>query len=236
MLIAIVDDDSSMQSLLQATLEHAGYQVRLFPDAQSFLSAGSCPDLGMLVVDWQLPDMQGPELVRLARQHYGPQLPILFATQRQHEQDVVQALQAGADDFMSKPLQLPVFMARVQALARRAYPADVAHPSQFGPYRFDPDGRHVDFGAQRVALKGREYAIAQHLFRHEGQLVTRQQLHQLFWPATPHMETRSLDTHISQLRSKLQLGQVQGPGQAPQSPSRFVLQVVYGTGYRLERQ
>lgn len=231
MLIAIVDDDSSMQCLLQAALEHAGHRVQLFPDAQSFLVPSCCPDLGMLVVDWQLPDMQGPELVRLARQRYGPQLPILFATQRQQEHDVVQALEAGADDFMSKPLQLPVFMARVQALVRRAYPADHAHPPQFGPYRFDPDGRHVEFGTQRVALKGREYAIAQHLFSHEGQLVTRQQLHQLFWPGMPQVETRSLDTHISQLRSKLQLGQ----SHDLQHPSRFALQGVYGTGYRLER-
>lgn len=231
MLIAIVDDDSSMQCLLQATLEHAGHQVQPFPDAQSFLATGSWPELGMLVVDWQLPDMQGPDLVRLARQRHGPLLPILFATQRQQERDVVQALEAGADDFMSKPLQLPIFMARVQALARRAYPQDKATPTQFGPYRFDPDGRHVEFGAHRVALKGREYAIAQHLFRHEGQLVTRQQLHQLFWPGAAPAETRSLDTHISQLRSKLQLG----PNHASQPHGRFVLQGIYGTGYRLER-
>ena len=126
MLIAIVDDDSSMQCLLQAALEHAGHQVRLFPDAHSFLDPGCNPDLGMLVVDWLLPDMQGPELVRAARQHYGAQLPILFATQRQQERDLVQALEAGADDFMSKPLQLPVFMARVQALLRRSYRANSA--------------------------------------------------------------------------------------------------------------
>lgn len=231
MLIAIVDDDSSMQCLLQAALEHAGHQVRLFPDAHSFLAPGCNPDLGMLVVDWLLPDMQGPELVRAARQHYGAQLPILFATQRQQERDLVQALEAGADDFMSKPLQLPVFMARVQALLRRSYRPGRPHTPQFGPYRFDPDGRHVEFGAQRVALKGREYAIAQHLFSHSGQLVTRQQLHQLFWQGKPAMETRSLDTHISQLRSKLQLGL----SHDLQHPCRFALQMVYGTGYRLER-
>ena len=67
MLIAIVDDDSSMQCLLQAAQEHAGHQVRLFPDAHSFLDPGCNPDLGMLVVDWLLPDMQGPELVRADR-------------------------------------------------------------------------------------------------------------------------------------------------------------------------
>lgn len=230
MLIAVVDDDTSAQCVLQAALVHAGYKVQIFSDGLSFLNRGFQADLGLLVVDWQLPDMQGPAVVQAARQLYGAALPILFATQRQQEQDVVHALQAGADDFMSKPLQLPIFMARVQALIRRSSTVSPKQTVQFGPYVFEPDGHHVRLAAQCVALTEREYRIALYLFQHEGLLIPRQELLRLFWPRSNTSNTASLDTHIFRIRSKLQLGSTCEAGAA----HNICLVTIYNTGYRLQ--
>lgn len=230
MLISVIDDDTSAQCLLQAALEHAGHQVQPFSDGLSFLSRGCQTDVGMLIVDWQLPGMQGPDVVQAARQLYGAALPILFATQRHQEQDVVQALQAGADDFMSKPLRLPIFMARVQALIRRACPVTAQPALQFGPYQFDPDGRHVRWAGQCIALPPREYAIALHLFQHPGQLITRQHLLALFWPRHTASSMASLDTHMFRIRTKLQLSScAEQPSAHPVS-----LTTIYRAGYRLQ--
>jgi len=230
MRIAIVDDDPSAQQLLQATLEHLGHQTIVYADGHSFLQALGTHPLDMLVVDWLLPDVPGPEVVRATRAHCGMQLPILFATQRHLERDVVEALQAGADDFMSKPLRVPELMARVHALLRRAYPSDAQAVHDFPPYHFDSNGRQVHFHRLSVELKEREYALALHLFRNEGRLLGRRHLHQLFWSGMP-LDSRSLDTHISRLRTKLQLGHRQDTG----APPTHLLQSVYGMGYRLER-
>lgn len=231
MLIAIVDDDPTVQQLLQATLEQLGHQTCSYMDGSSFLQTLGQHPLDMLIVDWQLPDMSGPEVVRATRMHCGMQLPILFATQRHQEQDVVEALQAGADDFMSKPLRLPELMARVHALQRRSLLCEAEAPRHFGPYHFDVDGRQVHFGAHSVALKAREYALALYLFRHEGRLLSRNHLQQLFWHGVALNDSRSLDPHISRLRSQLLLGHPHG---TPGMPAYGLLSV-YGSGYRLER-
>jgi len=136
----------------------------------------------------------------------------------------VAGLSAGADDFMVKPISVVELEARVHALLRRAYPAQHDVEVQFGPYHFFPQARTLQVNGEPVELKHREYELALFLFQNLGRLLSREHLREAVWGRGPEEPSRSLDTHISRLRTKLSLRPSNG----------FLLSAVYGLGYRLE--
>ena len=179
----------------------------------------------LLIVDWELPDISGPEVVRWARQQLGAPLPILFITHRQEERDIVQGLECGADDFMAKPVGRNELNARVSSLLRRAYPHYGGDKAlEFGPYRFLPDTRGLEINGLPVELRHREYELALYLFQNQGRLLTREHLCETIWGQVPDMNSRTLDTHISRVRSQLDLRPANG----------YLITSVYGMGYRFE--
>jgi DNA-binding response OmpR family regulator len=180
----------------------------------------------LLILDWELPDTSGPEVATWTRQELGPDLPILIVTLRSEETDIVHGLHSGADDFMSKPLRVAEFKARVAALLRRAYPASTEEVQQFGPYRLDRTTLTVYFGQEAIALTHREFSLALLLFQNPGRLMSRDYLREAIWGQNAEVLSRTLDTHISRLRQQLQLR----PG------AQYAITAVYGLGYRLDSQ
>lgn len=187
MRIAALDDDPILLELIKATTEHHGHICHTYPTGAQLLRDIRHETFDLLIVDWHLPDMDGPEVVTAVRQMTGRQLPILFVTRRREEQDVIEALSCGADDFMTKPLRMGELVARATALLRRAYPQAMGNNLAFGPYRFDPDKRSLLLNEVEVDLKNREYELALFMFRNAGRLLSRAHLREVVWakPARP---------------------------------------------------
>jgi DNA-binding response OmpR family regulator len=224
MRIAALDDDALQLDLFKQALQAMGHECHTYLTGNSLLNALGSEAFDLLIVDWHLPDTTGPEVVRWVREHIGQELPILFVTHRQEERDIVEGLGSGADDFMVKPVRIGELSARVAALLRRAYPPQGDEVLEFGPYRFLPDSRSIEFNGQPIELKNREYELALFLFQNMGRLLTRDHLKEILWGHVPDVMSRSLDTHISRLRNQLDLR----PGNG------FIIIAVYGVGYRFE--
>ena len=114
MRIAVLDDDPAQLAMIERVAQDMGHSCALFSEGQALMLALRRDTFDLLVVDWELPDTSGPEVVRWVRQHLESQLPILFITHRSEERDVVEGLQSGADDFMIKPLRVAELQARIR--------------------------------------------------------------------------------------------------------------------------
>lgn len=228
MRIAVLDDDPIFLNLVEATIHQMGHASILFESGEDLLRAMRRESFDLLIVDWQLPGLSGIDVVRALREAGDNKVPILFATQRHEEKDIVSAFNAGADDFMVKPLRVQELIARVTALMRRAYPDVSTMRLDFEPYRLDPVARTVHLLNQPIELKHREYELAEFLFQNCGRLLSRNHLTEAVWGSVTPTPSRTLDTHASRLRTKLQLGQFHGCGQI------YQLSAIYGLGYRME--
>ena len=224
MRIAVLDDDRLLLEMMERVIQEMGNTCQLYETGQACLQDLRRETFDMLIVDWELPDTSGPEVIRWARQHLDASLPILFITHRSAECDIVEGLQCGADDFMTKPVRVAELKARMHALLRRAYPECTDDVQTFGPYTFTRSSLSVTFGGKEVVLTYREFALALLLFQNAGRLMSRDHLREAVWGQNSEVLSRTLDTHVSRLRQVLQLR----PG------NRYSIAAVYGLGYRLD--
>ena len=226
MKIAILDDDPVQLEFVSDVVQDAGYRATLFSRGQALISALRKDTFDMLIVDWNLPDRSGLEVLAWARTNLKPAPPMLLVTSRAEDEDVVAGLDAGADDDLPKPLSKPVLAARINALIRRAY----AQPTTPGVEVYDGLSFHESAGSvtrdgQPVALTAKEYALALLLFRNLHRALSRTYILETVWGNEPDLNSRSLDMHISRIRNKLELRPERG----------FRLTPIYSYGYRLER-
>lgn len=224
MRVAVLDDDQAQLDLGRQALEGMGHDFHGFADGRTLLRALRRETFDLLILDWELPDISGIEVMRWARKNLEEAMPILFVTNRSAESDVVEGLSAGADDFMVKPIRVGELTARVSALLRRAYPQKGSSEFVIDCYRFDPARAQISVGEQVIALKQKEFDLAVFLFQNIGRLLSRKHLLEAVWGIDAEVSSRSLDTHVSRLRSKL--------GLVPENGYR--LAAVYSVGYRLE--
>lgn len=228
MRIAILDDEDEQLELVKHTLEAVGHHCLTYPSGGSLLRDVRQETFDLLVLDWQLPDISGPDVVRWIRSSIDEQIPILFLTNRREERDIVEGLSSGADDFMIKPTRPAELVARVQALLRRSYAEPLSGEQTWGPYVFRPVGRSVEYNGAPVNMTQKEFDIALFLFRNMGRLLSRRYMLENLWivnnPSGTELMSRSLDTHISRIRNLLNLRPENG----------YRLYAVYGQGYRLE--
>jgi DNA-binding response OmpR family regulator len=224
MRIAIVDDDLSQHELITQSLDGLGHTVHCFANGANFLRDLSRESFDLLVLDWQLPDTEGPLLLKKMREHQ--RMPVLFVTSRASEEDIVTALSAGADDYMVKPLRKHELVARVQALLRRAYPAaNQGKLVSFEGYTFDTVATTVKTSADEIVLTQKEFDLALIFFRNLGKPLSRAHIMESVWGRDDDVPTRTMDTHVSRVRSRLNLRPEQG----------YRLSPVYSYGYRLDR-
>lgn len=226
MRIAILDDDATQVELIASVLEQAGYRTAAFGRAAALTAELTRETYDLLIVDWHLPDSPGVDLIRWVRAAIDPPPPMLLVTSRTDDQGVVEGLEAGADDYLAKPISPMVLIARVVALLRRAYPrpADEAVETWAG-YRFALTHGKVSFREQEVTLTAKEFSLALVLFRNLGRALSRTYLQEAVWGRDAGLNSRSLDMHVSRVRAKLDLRPENGLRLAP----------VYSYGYRLER-
>jgi DNA-binding response OmpR family regulator len=179
----------------------------------------------MLVVNWQVTDRSGEDIVQWVRQHLAPELPVLFLTGGTHEDDIIAARNAGADDYIVKPVRRGELMTRVRALLRRAYPDRGTEVHiRIGKYVFEAESGRLWKAGQMVDVTRKEFELALLFFRNLGRPLSRAYILEMVWSPEADVPSRTLDTHVSRVRNKLDL--------RPENGYRLV--PVYSFGYRLE--
>ncbi len=222
MRIAVLEDDPDHAAVVIQALERAGHTHAVYSTGARFIQAMVRETFDVLVLDWMMPDMTGLEVLDWLRQLEN-HTPVIFVTSRDAEEDIVQALAHGADDYLVKPPRAGELLARLQALKRRADGAGGSGPLVVGPYEFDPAQSAIRLNGEILEVTQRQFELALVLFRNTGRLLSRQYLLEAVWGLNDMVQTRTLDIHISQLRNILQL-----------SDNGWRINSVYAHGYRIE--
>jgi len=223
--ILIVEDEPAIAELVAINLRHTGHEVTLAADAEQALGAidAVLPDL--VVLDWMLPGQSGLALARRWRADPRTrELPIIMLTARDQEPDKVAGLDAGADDYLTKPFSTNELMARVRALLRRRAPQALAEAVEIGPLRLDPATRRVTCGERELKMGPTEFRLLHFLITHPERVHNRAQLLDRVWGDHVFIEERTVDVHVKRLREAL----------APGGCAAMV-ETVRGVGYRLTR-
>ncbi|HJS39464.1 MAG TPA: phosphate regulon transcriptional regulator PhoB [Burkholderiales bacterium] len=221
--ILLVEDEPAIQELIAVNLEHAGHHVIRTGDAEGALGIvrNALPDL--LLIDWMLPGMSGVALARQMRQQERTRaIPIILLTARSTEADKVAGLEAGADDYVTKPFSPRELLARIKAVLRRRAPQMTDDPVELGGLRLEPETHRV-FGAKRALELGpTEFRLLHFLLTHAERVHSRTQLLDHVWGDHVFVEERTVDVHIRRLRKALE----------PSGHDRLI-ETVRGSGYRL---
>jgi DNA-binding response OmpR family regulator len=224
MRIALLEDEQEQAQHIQAMLSELGHQCDHFPTGQAFLSAVLHRSYDLLILDWQIPDTTGIEVLEHVRAQLNWQIPVVFLTQRDSEADIVRALDAGADDYLSKPAREAELVARINALARRTNPDSEKEVLSYGPFRINTQQRTIQLHGETLTLTDKDFDLTLFLFQNQGRLLTRDMLLERVWGLVSDINTRTVDTHMSRLRRRLGLNPENG----------FRIKTIYQRGYRLE--
>jgi len=218
--VLLAEDDTSISEPLSRALRREGYEVDVTADGPATLDKALGEGVDLILLDIGLPELDGLEVCRRVRAS-GYAVPVLILTARADEVDTVVGLDAGADDYVTKPFRLAELLARVRALLRRG----TAEGSAAHGVRIDPDARRAWRGDTELDLTTKEFDLLWILLRDAGKVVTREQIMREVWDAKWWTSTKTLDMHISWLRRKL--------GDDAHRP-RYIT-TVRGVGFRFER-
>ncbi len=229
MRIALFDADPAEQALIVQLLERSGFECRAFDDPRALVADARARRFDALIVDWKGHPADSGAVLGHARAT-ATRTPTLMMVANGREDDIIAGLSCGADDYLIKPLRPSELIARLQALLRRAYPDETLERFEFEPYRFDAEPCEVlvggdGAGSSRVVLTQKEFDLGLLLFRNAGRPLSRNHIREVVWGGDADVSSRTMDTHVSRLRTKLGLN----------SLSRYRVMPVYGYGYRLDR-
>jgi two-component system, OmpR family, phosphate regulon response regulator PhoB len=221
--ILIVDDEPDLASLLQFNLEEAGYETQVVHSGSAALAAAARKTPALVLLDVMLPDISGYEVCRLLRA--GPStahVPVVMLTARGDEAERVQGLEAGADDYVTKPFNVREMVLRVKAVLRRAGQAKSDEPAtlSLGALTLDVAAHRCSVEGKDVPLTALEFRLLHHLMSRTGRVQTRARLLGEVWGLQGELETRTVDTHVLRLRDKL-------------GAARDLVETVRGIGYRM---
>ncbi|WP_262002916.1 MULTISPECIES: response regulator [Microbacterium] len=221
MKLLIADDDPQMVRALRITLAAHGYEVVVAADGAAAVAAAAQTHPDLIMLDLGMPRLDGIEVIQALRGWTN--VPIIVVSGRTGSADKVEALDAGADDFVTKPFQVDELLARLRALSRRSMPANGESTVAFGDVVVDLATKTVTRAGTRVHLTPTEWRMLEHLARHPGALVTRQDLLKEIWGSEQVSDSGYLRLYMSQLRKKLE--------QEPAAPVHLLTEA--GMGYRL---
>ena len=228
--ILLVEDEEHLARGLRFNFEAEGFRVEVFERGEDALERLEALDNGpvdLVVLDVMLPGISGIEVLEQLRKRDNP-VPVLLLTARDTDQDIVTGLDLGADDYMTKPFSLPVLLARVRTLLRRATHVDEEsaeqRPFQIGKVTVYPNRFELERNGERLRLTAKELALLSLLYARRGSAVSRGEILQQVWDLHPETRTRVVDTFVLRLRKLIEPN--------PKSPE-FLLSV-RSFGYRLE--
>jgi len=221
--ILVVDDDPQIRRVMRATLTARGYEVNDAPSGEAALGRLREQACDLVLLDMNMPGMDGLETCRTIRA--GSEVPIIMLTVRNTEQDKVDALDAGADDYITKPFGTPELLARIRAALRRA-PLATADSRQlrFGDIEMDPGARRVIVRGEPVRLTPKEFSLLLYFATHPNQVLSHRELLQAVWGPDYGDESQYLRVFVNQLRKKIESD--------PARP-KYLLTEAW-VGYRLE--
>jgi DNA-binding response OmpR family regulator len=219
--ILIVEDEPDMARGLQFNLEARGYDVLLATDGESGLEAALHHDPDAVILDVTLPKRDGYEVCRALRKAR-PALPILMLTAKSHEDQVVLGLKLGADDYVKKPFGVAELMARIETLLRRVTASSRPERASFGRISVDFIRHEAYRDQEPLDLTPKEFEMIRYFVSHRGAVVSRDALLNAVWGYTSAPNTRTVDTHIAKLRSKIE--------DDPHAPKHLL--TVHGLGYK----
>lgn len=225
MKIALLEDDPEQAKLVTSWLNEAAIDVEHQSDGRSFLKMFKHTLFDMAILDWELPDQTGVDVLQQLRVQQKQTLPVLFTTQRDSEEDIVKALNTGADDYLIKPLRKAELLARVEATRRRAGIAKASDLISLGPIAIDVPAKIIKLNGEPVKVTPKEFGIAVELCSREGQVLSREYLLQQVWGVNADIATRTVDMHVSRVRRALNINPEMG----------YKITNVFQHGYRLEK-
>lgn len=221
--ILVVEDEPAIQELIAINLEHAGHVVSQALSATEADASVRAVRPDLIVLDWMLPDLPGTALARKLRADARTKdIPIIILTARAQERDKIEGLEAGADDYITKPFSPKELLARIKAVLRRRAPQHTDDTIEVGGLRLDPAAHRVFGGSLDVHLGPTEFKLLHFLLTHPERVYTRTQLLDHVWGDHVFVEERTVDVHIRRLRQALE----------PTGYDRLV-ETVRGVGYRL---
>ena len=223
--VAVIEDDPAQLTLISQYVRQQGFVCSEFLTPRQFINGYHHDSFDLIVLDLILPEMDGIEVLEHIRKQDSA-IPVLVLSCRDDDSEILKGFEAGADDYITKPANPEILMARLRALLKR-----IAKPSSqnletysLGRYTFEPATSSVHFNEREVVLTNREFAVAWLLFTNPHRAFSRHYLLERLWGKAPDNQTRTLDTHIARLRTKLELDRDAG----------VRLTTLYGYGYRLE--
>jgi DNA-binding response OmpR family regulator len=225
MRIAIADDEIDVVNYLKAIVEELGYSAVGFADGNALSQSLVRETYDLVILDWTMPKKDGLETLSWMQTALPERPPVIMMTNRTAKKDITDALNAGADDYITKPEDRGVIAARINAMLRRnAGSGAFDTKATYGKYDFDRIEQTVTFDGQTVMMTAKEFELADLFFRNRDRTLSRNYIMETIWRTTAALATRTLDMHISRVRSKLDLKPENG----------FRIFTVFGYGYRLE--
>jgi DNA-binding response OmpR family regulator len=224
MHILVVEDDAPLAKIVKKSLESGGHTVDIAVDGQAGLDLGRQRSHDAVVLDIQLPKVNGMDVCRKLRED-GNAVPIIMLTARGAVADRIDGLDAGADDYLPKPFSLAELQARLRALSRRGRP-NGTEVLEAGPLTLDPAARELRVNGAAVEMTGTELALLEHLMQNAGVVLSRDQLREHVWGDGPEPTSNVVDIYVHYVRRKLRAAGV------TDDPIR----TVRGLGYAFRRQ
>ncbi|WP_082163810.1 MULTISPECIES: response regulator transcription factor [Burkholderia] len=225
MKILVVDDDSAFADFLNKTLSEERHEVLVARDGVSAVRSLEKSMADLVILDWTVPLISGLDILKWIRRNLGYKMPVLFLTNRIFEHSISEALDAGADDYVTKPIGKRQLLSRINAVTRRARNSDDRQMViEVGSYRIDNYEKIVSINGTKINLNTKEFELVYTLFVNYGRIVPREHLATTIWGRPEDQFFRPLDSTIYRIRSKLNLNMQNGVS----------LKSIYKIGYRLE--
>ena len=225
MRIAIADDETDVVNHLKAIVDELGHTSVTFSDGNALSQSLVRETYDLVILDWSMPRKDGLETLNWMRTALQERPAVIMMTNRTAKKDITDALNAGADDYITKPEDRDVIAARINAMLRcKAGSGAFDTKATYGKYDFDRIEQTVTFDGQTVMMTAKEFELADLFFRNRDRTLSRNYIMETIWRTTAALATRTLDMHISRVRSKLELKPENG----------FRIFTVFGYGYRLE--
>lgn len=218
--ILVVEDETKLARFIELELQYEGYEVSVAHDGFSGLTVARQSHLDLILLDWMLPGISGPEICRRLR-HTGSKVPIILLTAKDEVSDRVAGLDAGADDYLVKPFSIEELLARIRARLR-GNSTEVAEVLEFATLRLNRTTREVYRGDRSIELTAKEFDLLEYLLSHPRQVLTRDQILERVWGYDFMGDSNIIEVYIRYLRLKLEAKQ-----------EKRLIQTVRGVGYVL---